>query len=258
MHPREFETEDVVERLTDPDPFDLPRRLRQQVRSHAAQNTQLPDEVDYLWLHVSKDGIGSRQADTPQDFKAPDVEQWMNVVDEAAALGVRWLVVTVDTRLTESPEILTVCQWAQDTHDIKVGLHTVFCKLEEEEKELLKQLDPQKTLLFAKSEALDNMRELEKSGIRLVAADPQPYGHRPNCQGPARLLFVDPRGVLYTCGLVEGKEEYRLGSVYENRFDKVIRDPELPHSVSEQLHRVSRGCDGCPSLVANFMTDFMD
>lgn len=258
MQPNDTSAEEKVERLSDPDPFELPRRVRHEVKTYAAEHKQLPETVDYLWIHVSSSGIGAKQPETPAEHARPDIEHWLNVVDEAAALGVRWLVITLDTRLTEYPDILTVCLWAQDTHGIRVGLHTVFCSLEKGEVELLKQLNPDKTLLFAKSEALDNLREIERAGFQLVPADPQPYGHKPKCQGPARMLFVDPRGVMYTCGLVEGNEEYRLGSIFEQRFDRVLGDPELPHSVAEQLHRVAQGCDGCPSLVANFMADFMD
>src|SRR6056297_3299972 len=103
MHGESPSTGERVERLTDPDPFAVPRRVRQQLKTYPAAVSQLPSDVDYLWLHVSTTGIGAKQPDTPEGHPLPSTDQWMNVVDEAAALGVRWLVVTLDTRLTDYP-----------------------------------------------------------------------------------------------------------------------------------------------------------
>lgn len=177
------------------------------------------------------------------------------MVDEAAAFGANWLVITLTTSLSAYPDILTVCQWAQDTHDMLVGLHTTAEAFTDDEASCLAQLDPTKTRLFVKRDALEAFVSVAASGIKVSAADPQPYGDHPHCRGAERLVFVAPDGNLYTCGLVEGNPNYRLGTIFENRFDQMLRDPSLPHDVAENIHRVSQGCDGCPSLIANFLAE---
>jgi len=114
-------------------------------------------------------------------------------------------------------------------------------------------LIPSKTRIFVKHNALPAFSALESAGFKLSASDPQAYGDHPDCRGAERLVFVAPNGVLYTCGLVEGNEHYKLGNIFENRLEQMLRDPSLPHAVAKNIHHVSQGCDGCPSLIANFL-----
>lgn len=238
--------------VSDNDPFALPKRIRQRVRECVKHTEQSKADIVYLWIHVSESGIG--HPDNAKNAEAPlRLEEWLNVVDEAAAFGVTWVVITLHAPFAQFPDIWEIARWAQDTHGMRVGLHTNNEELREAEVEAIKGLDLKKTRLFVRRDIMDRLKYLEAAGIGLAPSDPQPYGHKPDCQGPAKMVFVDPQGVLYTCGLVEGNDTYRLGTIHENTFDKILRDPSLPHKLPDSIHRVSKGCDGCPSLIANFM-----
>ncbi len=240
--------EEVVEALANPDPFVLAKSVQKRIQDSSTQASENRCDITYLWIHVSKEGIGGKT-----DAKRLTIEQWLNVIDEAAALGVTWLVVTINTHFESYPEVWDICKWAQDTYSMQVGLHTFCTDLNQMEIDQIKQLEPEKTRLFIKKKAEKVAQRLTSEGIRFTAADPQPYGERPNCQGPTKMVFVDAAGVLYTCGLVEGQKEYRLGEIHEGTFDTLLHNPHLPHCVEEHLHRVAQGCDGCPSLIANYI-----
>jgi radical SAM protein with 4Fe4S-binding SPASM domain len=245
--------ENVESVQLDPDPFALAKKLRSRIRHCAESLHETPSEVHYLWLHVSTEGISQPGDRSAKQKNPPSLEDWLNVVDEAAALGVNWLVISMQTAFSAFPDIWTICQWAQETYGISVGLHTTASALDAEDLESLKLLDPAKTRLFVKRDVMDSIAPVEALGIKVSACDPQTYGNTPNCQGAAKMVFVNPDGVLYTCGLVEGHTEYRLGTIYEKTFENIVHDPALPHKVKEEIHRVSEGCDGCPSLIANYL-----
>lgn len=241
--------------VTVDDAFDVPRYIRKRLKECAEMADKMTREVTYLWIHVSEEGIAQPQRGEAPAKYPPALEEWLNVVDEAASVGVNWLMVTLNVALDAFPDLMEICKWAQDTYQMKVGLHTFASGLTPDEIELLKGLNLDLTRLFVRKDAVEGFRALEEQGIKIRVADPQPYGEKPNCQGASRLVFVDGHGVLYTCGLVEGNREYRLGSIHERSFDEVLADPNLPHAIEAPLHAVSRKCDGCPSLIANFLNE---
>ena len=172
------------------------------------------------------------------------------------SLGVNWVVITAHQSFGEYPDVWEICKWAQDTYEMKVGLHTNAPRLSAEEIAAIQELDLARTRVFAKREVFESMRAgVEGRGIKVSLADPQPYGGKPDCQGARKLVFVDADGVLYTCGLVERNNEYRLGTIHEGAFDSILHDPALPHKIHEKIHEVCEGCDGCPSLIANFLEE---
>lgn len=242
----------------DPDPFALAKKLRSRIRECAESLNETPSEVNFLWLHVSAGGINQPGDRSGKTTKTPTREDWLNVIDEAAALGVNWLMVSMHTAFGAFPEIWDICQWAQETYGISVGLHTTAMSVSPEDLKALKRLDPARTCLCVKQDALEAMAPITALGIQVSACDPQTYGNKPNCQGASKMVFVSEDGVLYTCGLVEGNEQYRLGNIYEKTFNHILHDPDLPHKVKEEIHRVSEGCDGCPSLIANYMAKKME
>lgn len=237
---------------SDADPFALPKRICKRIRECAKTTDASKQDIVYLWIHVSSKGIA--QAEDAATHESPlSLEDWLNVLDEAAAYGANWLVITIHTSFSQFPDIWEIARWAQETHDMQVGLHTDEETFTEEDIATIKTLNPEKTRLFVRRDIMPGLKHLEAEGIRLAPADPQPYGHKPECRGPANMIFVDSRGVLYTCGLVEGNDAFRLGTIHEGTFHKILHDPSLPHTVPEKIHRISKGCDGCPSLIANFI-----
>jgi len=255
MQSDECSVEDETPVTLEPNPFDLARIIQQRVRESAAREAARSRDIIYLWIHVSSEGIAQPQGGRTDNMAPPTLDDWLNVVDEASGLGANWIVVTTHDSFSDYPEVWEICSWAQTAHEMKVGLHTNNDTLTESEIAGIQELDPDRTRLFVKRQHLEKMRALEARGIKIGIADPQPYGGVPQCQGARKLIFVDWDGVIYTCGLVEQNREYRLGDIREGTFDAIVRNPELPHRVHEKIRLVCEGCDGCPSLIANFLEE---
>ena len=253
LDPKGTGTSNVQKPFLSVDPFELPLRVKTCLRSCSTDSTV--SSAKYLWVHLGESSDSDCGCHGDDLEPVPSLEQWLNVVDEAASLGVRWIVLSVNKSLTAFPEVVEVCQWAQETHGMTVGLHVDRHELSAEELETLSLLDRGKTQVVAKKEAADGLKTAQEAGFDVVIADPQPYGERPDCQGPKEMLFISPRGQLFTCGLVEDRHEYALGNIFIRSFRDLLTDPSLPHVVHPKDHKVTQGCDGCPSLLANFLKE---
>ncbi|MBI1317924.1 MAG: hypothetical protein GC168_03110 [Candidatus Hydrogenedens sp.] len=248
MSSAEFEE---VPRLSNPDPFAPARNLRTALREGASK---LPgDRVRYLWLLVSQSGI--ELGECAKVSARPTVEQWLNVIDEAASIGVGRLVISAQTELSEHAEVWELCRWAQDAHGMSVGVHIFSCQLSENDLEELKSLAPEKTVLFVSDSNYACMQHLESDGVRVCVAQRMPEKPQHPCGMPSEMVFVNPRGELYTCGMVEGAQSYRLGSIFEGFLSKICCDPNLPHAVPVDSQDENRGCEGCPPLLARYFYD---
>ncbi len=234
--------------------FALPKDFKNALSNCRTQAEKDPaKDVTYLWIAVSGESFG-RAGQEKGGPAALSVEDWLNVVDESASLGANWVVFTLTTRLSQFSEIWTICQWAQDTHGMTVGLHLGVDEVTEEDMQHLLSLNLDKLRLLVRSESIEKLAFLESRGVTLWTANPQPNGAKPNCQGPARMIYVNAEGNLYTCGLVEGKSDYLMGSVLHDRLKHVMKSSRVKHCVEEDLHRVAPACDGCPALIANYFS----
>jgi len=237
--------------LSDPDPFVLAKQVRGRVRE-CCGGAACAEHVEYLWIYVTEHGFGPHAAGADSPASQLPLEHWLNVVDEAAALGVRFLVVSVQSCMDHFPDLIKVCQWAQDAHEMTVVVHTTAGDLCREDVATLKQLDLQKLRLFVSRDAEKHLKCLEQHGIAVRIAEPDRIP-REDCGMPAHMLFVNSAGQLYTCGMVEGNKDFHLGNIYESKFGAVVQDPALPHVVSANTPRHEHGCDGCPPLLANLL-----
>jgi len=234
--------------------FSLPKDFRSALnkcREAAEQGTA--KDVTYLWIAVSAKGVGHTEHERP-DAAVLSLENWLNIVDEAASLGANWVVVTLTTKLSSFPDVWEICRWAQDTHGMMVGIHLGVDTVEPADAEKILALNHSKVRLLVRSESLEKLASLEEQGVLLWTANPQPDGEKPNCQGPTRMIYVNSEGNLYTCGLVEGRSDYLMGSVLHDRLNHIVKSPTVRHCVEEDLHKVAPGCDGCPALIANYFT----
>lgn len=238
--------------LTAPDPFAFAREAHIQLKT-CCNGTSRVDQIEYLWIYAREHGLG--KCPPPPGASLPDLEHWLNVVDEAASLGARWLVVSVEeTTLDAIPELLPICKWAQDAHDMSVVIHTNAKSIDEAELAALKQLDQALLRLFVTQENHSAFAHLEADGIRVRIGQPDRVGEH-GCGMPKSMVFVNGMGELYTCGMVEGDERFRMGNIYERKFGEVLCDPALPHAVPPEARHKSHGCDGCPPLLANRLKD---
>lgn len=234
----------------------LAKQIRQRLRDTIAAAKGSPDDATYLWLFVSKSGIGRRDG---QAMSAPplSLESWLSIIDEAASLGVNWLVVSVQSRLHTNPDVLEISRWAQETHGMMVGLHTDCGCLDAAEIAAISELDPDRTRLLVPSDVYHQMRDLDLKGIKICPAEPDSTDHAAMspCRKPGKLVYVNPEGRLYTCGMVDGDDGYDLGNALEQDMRSMVQDPNRPHVVPLEHARHKGGCDGCPPIVVKrFMT----
>jgi len=241
---------DEVARLSDPDPFASARSVRAMLRECAGK--ALENKIRYLWLLVSRQGLAVSE-DTARP--RPTLDQWLNVLDEAAAIGVGRLVVSAQTELSGHPEVWEICRWAQQTHNMTVGVHIFSCQLSEQDIQEMASLEPGSTVLFVSENNFECMRKLEERGIKVRVAQRMPEVPNHPCGMPSEMVFVNPKGELYTCGMVEGDQPFRMGSIYEGFLSEISTDPALPHSVPVEQQKESRGCEGCPPLLARYFYD---
>ena len=242
-------TEEAYEAPAEPDPFGVAHRITRGLRDCSEQVGVSADTVKYLWVHVNE---GMAEDDAGPEA-GPSLDHWLNVVDEAASLGVQWIVISMSTSLTAFPDIVKICEWAQESYGLTVGLHTDNPRLMVEELHLLASLDRSKTQVLAKRATVEALSPMQEAGFSVLVADPQDHGERPECEGPKQMIFVNPRGRVFTCGLVEDRPEYALGNIFDRQFKELLSDPSLPHRVHPHDHKVTEGCDGCPSLLTGYM-----
>lgn len=234
-----------------PHPFELPRNVSQRICACAAQRERAgdPTRARYLWIHMSEKGPQHESA-TSQTPRL-SLEDWLNVIDEASSLGVSWLIVWVGDSLCSCPDASRICQWAQDMHGMRVGLHFNRGMICAEDVQLLKShLKPASTYLFVEAEHRETAQPVEKAGFSVCVAGAAEDDALPTCDIPEDMVCVGPRGRLYTCGLVLGNEQFCLGNVREHALNAVMDDTSLPHVVPSDLRSHEHGCDHCPpSLV---------
>lgn len=231
------------------DPFQLPRRLSRRL-SECVENQDAVEgrpTIRYLWIFVTEEGL-----DRNRDLNGPglDVERWLNVIDESASLGAEWLVIFAGASLNGCPEIWRLCQWAQEIHDMRVGLHVAAADLSDTEIDSLSALKPGRTCLMADDHVIESLRHLEQKGVCLCGANVRSEQRMSPCPNPQDITCVGIDGTLFTCGLVLGDEQFRLGNVLEQRLDDVMSDAGLPHIVPETVAYSAHGCDGCPPHMA--------
>lgn len=224
--------------------FELPRRLNDGVRKCGCQvlrEGETQQDLVYLWA----------------SFKVADegglsVDGWLNVVDEAASLGLNFIVFSLDSPLSENPGIWPVCHWAQETYGITVGIHTDGKTITPQDIEEFKRLDLSKARLYVLREDVERVSGMAGAGVKVGAADPRGDGRanpQPCCDLPNRMLFVNQQGVMYTCKYVDNDDKFRLAHVKEQPFKNLVKDPTLPRTVPGSVPYVSHGCDGCPPIL---------
>lgn len=221
----------------------LPKRVRRGIA--ACRSGAQEDDVRYLWLNIAEEVPNSVREESPAAVSLSE-GQWLNVIDEAASLGVGWVVISVRSTLSSIPNLWTICDWAQRTHNMTVGLHLHSSAISDEELCCLRKLDASKTRILVTRDLMEVVRHLESYGLQLCEADPERVKNKTSCEMPYKMVYVNAVGELYTCGLVDGREDFRLGTVFENKFKKILADPQLPHCVPPGSTVVSNGCYGCP------------
>lgn len=177
-------------------------------------------------------------------------EHWLNVVDEAASLGVDTLVISVHTAPSERAELAAICKWAADTHGMRVGVHLSEAPIGAADAAILRGLAGEKFCVFVNSRRRTEVASVLGDGVKLVDADGLEDGAmQPHCELPRQMACVSDGGEMYTCGLVLGQDGFFLGNANEAPIKKVHGDDALPHHVPAGTSDAPHRCEGCPPLL---------
>lgn len=240
-------------RLAEAHPFDLPRKISESLDGCRKQvdSTGSKPAIRYIWIHLTHEGLRHGQ---PAQESALNLEDWLNVIDESASLGAEWMVVYVGSSLNQAPLVWELCKWAQETHNLNVGLHLTCDCLSDEDIDRLSTLDRQKTYLVADGNCSHALSVFEERGVNVRKSDLHLRDKFTRCTKPADIACVSADGQMFSCGLVLGEAEFALGPVQQRRMGDVIGDAALPHAIEDALRFPTRGCEGCPPYVAEQVT----
>lgn len=232
------------------DPFQPARRIAKLIRSaskEALAPKQPPDAtIKYIWIHVTGDGLQHE----PAPKETLTTEDWLNIIDESAALGAEWLVIYVGTTLAQHPEVWQLCEWAQTTHGLRVGLHLSNPCLSENDIEHLGRLNLKETYLIAEEKTLESLHFLSTLGVQLCDSKVCVEDHDWPCRSPEDMACVAPDGTLYSCGFVLGNDDFTLGDAREKILSGVMNDSSLPRTIDTATLPHNHGCDACPPRIA--------
>lgn len=235
-------------------PFELPRlitrQLKQCAESHAAGRVAPVENIKYLWITLGTANYMDPESGSPAG-RTLSADEWKNVVDEAASLGVQTMVVRATEGMSRSEDLWDICQWAQKAHDMTVALFIS----DDFDLALLhdfSKLNPARTCLLASQARFEETQPFADSGFKVCVADVGP-GDRPMpCNGPRNMVYVGENGKLYPCGRVHGDEQYLMGDILEEPLAPIRRNESLPWEVNERAGR--NACDACPNVMARRMT----
>ena len=246
-----MKTEQSTAKDNKEDPFRLPRIIGKSLKrcSEAFYEQDLTEQecVKYLWIYVGSPAAGNTRHATAD---ALELDEWLNVIDEAASLGAHCVLVSAQTPLESCAYLWHLCQWAQDTHDMMVGLYAHGAQLTEQDIEAMEQLNLTKMCLFVDQEHLDEAEAAVQKRVTVCPADVEPQEHRIPCELPEDIICVSADGTLYTCGLVLGDPRFSLGNVFDRPLFTIVDDDSLPRTVPVDVpHNNRRDCSGCPPLM---------
>lgn len=230
-------------------PFRLPYTLLRALKE-SAENFHNEYDIKYLWIYVSHDALGEPQTGTSR----LTLDDWLSVVDEAASLGVEHVVVSVGGTLADHPEVAEICRWAQSVYGMQVGVHFYGQALPQLENELIQKLDTANTTIFFEPHLEKAARIFQEQGFAVFPAEGQDQDYvSPDCHLPEQMTCVGASGTLYTCGLVLGDKQYRLGHCFERKIGHYMKDASLPHVIPEGMPKTKHRCNGCPPLMVEKM-----
>jgi len=230
-------------------PFRLPKTISRRVKECANNHTlDRPETVKYLWIVAAQDHVGGNGGDAATTTLGAN--DWLNVVDEAASLGVQCMAVCVGSAFSNWPEVWQVSSWAQNVHAMTVGFHVRSNGLSDDDRQRLTGLVPELTWLFVPERVLASATKFAEHGIRVCNAEVRHDDPDRSCDGPNSIVFVGPNGVLYSCGLVLGFDQFRLGHVGEQALSQIYDEGKRSRSVPRGSPRNDHGCDGCPNQMA--------
>jgi radical SAM protein with 4Fe4S-binding SPASM domain len=239
--------------------FKLPRSivqvLRECAKKHGGGVAAASETLKYLWVSIAGDprkNNGHKRKETQCPLSN---DEWLSVVDEAASLGVKYIIICTGEFLEDHSALWSICKWAQQSYKIDIGIHTCAKKLKKSVIGEMQKLDARRTCLFVNDAESPTFEPLREFGISVLKAHVDHEEQSPPCDMSEQMIFVSPEGILYTCGLVSDEEQFRLGHVADKPIEEYVKDPSLPHTIPEWAPHRENGCDACPPIMVKRMME---
>lgn len=247
------------ETTSEPNPLDLPNKIvRKLKRCSEVQELFKVEKIRYLWMHVCKEEENTEDGGETGEAESLTLDQWLNIVDESAALGAQSVIISAGSSLSGRPEVWAICQWAQDIHDMLVAIYVYSgaIPLGSSELEALAELDETKLRVVANKAHLSELEPVRELGIPLYGVEtvrPQKEERTP-CELPFSMTCVESHGNLYTCGLVMDEEHYWLGNACEKRLDAIPNETAFSQKAGpEKVLRDRQLCNTCPRMIERIL-----
>ena len=150
-------------------PFDLPRRISEGINTcrKNMEGDRAPSTVRYIWIYLTDQGLRHGHYASECDCEL-SLDDWLNIIDESAALGAEWIMMYVGASLSQCPHVWQMCEWAQQTHGLNVGLHLTCNCLSEDDIERLMRLETSQTYLVADETTITSLRFLQDRTIERI------------------------------------------------------------------------------------------
>jgi radical SAM protein with 4Fe4S-binding SPASM domain len=208
--------------------------------------SDLDEPLKYVWLNLAT-GHSENQDANHSDLNLDD---WLNIIDESAALGANSMVVDSGVSLSDYPGIWKICDWAQSTHGMHVGLHVQKSNLTEEELSQLSKLHKKLTCLVVDTSNVEMLDSLNGYGIPILTSNVENAKTFEHCTESNTLACVEADGTLQKCGLVACIQRYPLGNALSRPILEMVKaEQEIAnHNFSNPL--ITSECGACPTMVA--------
>lgn len=236
----------VMESVTTVDPLALPRAIAKAIKKCTGEKQEEPPhDVKYLWVNVTEEAMRR----TEKEHRLLSREEWLTLIDETAAIGVKYVILCLGKGVSHFSPLWEICQWAQSAHHTYIGLH--FCEgaLTDEARREIEKLDPKLLWLCVPESDTAGRAYAQAKGITLCSSEVTEEDHTPPCDWPEEIVFVGPDGILYTCGLVLGNDQFCLGKAMEKSLDEVFADDDLPHTIPPETDWARGRCNACPPIM---------
>ena len=226
-------------------PENIARQLQECIKR---QNNGNDNPRKLLWLFFANDADNSANAQLKQSSELA-LNDWLNVIDEATLFNIDKLIVSVQDKLADHPHIAKICNWAQSTHNMQVGLHLSNKTISKNEFSIMSDFDPGKTYLLAPSLSSKSKEKMCRCGFTLC--EPQRKPEAPPCNYPEDMLCVGPEGKIYPCGRVIGDKAFSIGDVRTVPIGKAVSHKD--EAMLEIIHGKACKCNACAPLMAEDM-----
>lgn len=204
------------------------------------------ESLKYVWLNLKPtQSIEDDCCDS--ELK---VDDWLNIIDESAALGANSMVVSAGISLSDHPMVWAISNWAQSVHGMHVGLHVQKGSLTDEELSKLGELDKKLTCLVvdkSKSEALES---LNMYGIPIITSYVSKEKTKEHCTESGLLACIHSDGILHKCGLIRREQKIPVGNALSRPILELVKDEQDIANTGNSNPMITSNCGACPTLVA--------